>query len=82
MVVYALSQWVKSHLVDFVKVIGGGTLIILGLHFVLIQIVSQFIRLSGIWLYVESLVLIVVFAPIINLVKKYFPILYGKYRIQ
>ena len=53
---------------------------ILGLHFVIIQVLNQFVDIRGIWLYVESLVILVAFIPVIKFIEKYVPVLYGKYR--
>lgn len=79
--IYAISRLLKSYLSDFVSVIGGGgTLVILGLHFVIIQILNQFISIRGIWLYVESFVILVAFIPVIIFIEKYVPVLYGKLR--
>ena len=53
---------------------------ILGLHFVIIQVVNQFVAIPGIWLYAESLVILVAFIPVIKFVERHIPILYGKLR--
>ena len=77
---YAISRQCKSYLPDSVSVIGGGTLVILGLHFVIIQVLNQFIDIRGIWLYVESLLILVAFIPVIKFIEKHIPVLYGRFR--
>jgi len=54
--------------------------VILGLHFVIIQVINQFIDIQGIWLYVESLLILVAFIPVIKFIEKHIPVLYGKFR--
>ena len=76
----AISLLFKSYLFDFVRVIGGGTLIILGFHNIIIQIVGQFIHIQGWLLYVEAILILLFFYPINVLIKRRLPLLYGKYR--
>lgn len=78
--IYAISMMLKRYIADYVSVIGGGTLVILGLHFVIIQVVNQFVAIPGIWRYAESLVILVAFIPVIKFVERHIPILYGKLR--
>lgn len=77
---YATSRLCKLYLSDSVGVIWVGTLVILGLHFVIIQVINQFIDIQGIWLYVESLLILVAFIPVIKFIEKHIPVLYGKFR--
>jgi len=77
---YAISRQCKSYLSNSMSVIGGGTLVILGLHFVIIQVLNQFIDIRGIWLYVESLLILVAFIPVIKFIEKHIPVLYGIFR--
>ena len=62
--------------------LGGGTLIILALHFEIITLIQRILSISGLLLYVESLIVLLVCIPIILFTKKYTPVLYGKYRVQ
>ena len=82
-VIYALSRLLEHSPRGFARIIGGGTLIILGLHYpIMVQIVSKMIPLTGAWLYVEAFVILLAFVPIIMFVKKSIPSLYGKSRID
>lgn len=80
--VFALSSLLKPYLASTVGVLGGGTLLILGLHFLIIQIIQQFLSISGMWLYVESFLILVSFLPVILFVKRFMPVLYGLYRVR
>lgn len=55
-------------------------MIILGLHPIIIVVLQNIYRLSGALLYVEALLILLIFIPINLFVKKYIPILYGIYR--
>lgn len=61
--------------------LGGGTMVILGLHPIIIVILNNMYRISGVLLYVEAFLVLLMFIPINLLVKKYLPVLYGVYRI-
>lgn len=78
--IYGLSMPVKRYVYNAVRIVGGGTLVILGLHFVIIQTLNQFLRIHGSWLYFESFIILITFVPIILFVEKHLPLLYGKYR--
>ena len=78
--IYSISMMLKSYLSDFVSVIGGGTIVILGFHFVIIQISNQLLHISGWWLYVKALLIFIMFYPVILFVKKHIPVIYGKNR--
>lgn len=78
--IYCVSNLLQSYLSNYVRIIGGGTLVILGLHFVIIQIINKFTDIHGIWLYLESLVIFVGFIPVIKYIEIHIPVLYGKLR--
>ena len=77
---YAISMLLKLYLSDFAKVMGGGTLVILGFHFIVIQVLNQVLHIGGGWLYVKAFCIFMAFFPVILFVRKYIPVLYGKYR--
>lgn len=79
-VVYSLSWLLGSHLSRFTRIIGGGTIIILGLHVVLMLALDSWLHLDGYWLYLEALVILLVFYPVIIFSQKYIPVVYGMYR--
>lgn len=76
--VYSISRMVERYLSDYARVLGGGTLVILGFHSVIIQILNQLISIQGFWLYLESLLILVFFIPVIIFTKEHLPVLYGK----
>lgn len=78
--VYVIATSFQRFLPAFAGVVGGGTLIILGLHFEIITCIERFVEISGYGLYVESLLVLLIHYPIILLAKKYCPLLYGKWR--
>ena len=80
--VFSIAKLLKSLFLGFAKVIGGGTIVILGLHFVVIQIVSQFLHLSGVGRLIEAIAILLLFWPVILFVKNKMPILYGIKRIN
>ena len=61
--------------------VGGGTMVILGLHPIIIVILNNMYRISGVLLYVGAFLVLLMFIPINLLVKEYLPVLYGVYRI-
>ncbi len=61
--------------------LGGGTMVILGLHPIIIVILNNMYRISGVLLYVGAFLVLLMFIPINLLVKEYLPVLYGVYRI-
>lgn len=63
-----------------ISILGGGTIVILGLHYIIIVVCNNIYRLSGVSLYVLSLAILLAFIPINQIVKKYIPILWGRYR--
>lgn len=77
---YSVSMLIKMYLYDFASVMGGGTIVILGFHFVIIQITNQLLHISGVWLYVKAFLIFIMFYPIIVFVKNHIPLLYGKNR--
>ena len=81
---YVLSIFLKSIqskiINTIVFTISGGTLIILGFHSTIIQFVTYFLPISNYLLYILSFFILIFFVPIIIFLKKYFPIIYGKYR--
>lgn len=81
---YAIARLLELYLADFVFITGGGTIVILGLHGIVMSIfkrsVFKLISFDGIWIYAESLFILIVIVPIIIIVKKYIPVLYGNKR--
>lgn len=79
--VFVLSKWCSKLFNPFnISVLGGGTLNMLGLHPILIVIFNNILRLSGWTLYIESIIIFLLFIPLNKLVKRNFPLAYGLYR--
>ena len=55
--------------------------VLLGLHPIIIVILNNMYRISGVLLYVGAFLVLLMFIPINLLVKEYLPVLYGVYRI-
>lgn len=86
-VIYSISLLLDRCYSEIVSIIGGGTLIILALHPIVIHLFGSIKNLIGIentnvlWAYVEALLILLIFIPVIQIIKHYFPLIYGKYRI-
>lgn len=81
LLVYSISIVLSKMLNSLnVSIIGGGTMVILGIHPILIVIMNNIVNVHGLMLYVFSLALLLIFIPINQYVKKHFPVLYGTYR--
>ena len=71
-----------------VRILGGGTIIILGLHVILVLTYELFIRTAlnpasrGFELYVVALVILLAFIPVILFCRNHLPLLFGKKRIR
>ena len=82
---YAIARMLELYLADLIYVIGGGTIIILGLHGIMMSIfrmtVCNLISFDGIWIYAESFFILIAIIPIIIFIKKYIPVLYGNKRV-
>ena len=78
--VFAVSYLCKSQLNAVISIMGGGTLLVLGLQFNVMFLISYFITFEGYWRYLEALLVYLLFIPFIVFVKRYISVLYGKYR--
>ena len=81
-IVFVLSFLSKSYLSYFVRVVGGGTLVILAFHYEILKVVNRFLNINGLWRYLEALIILLAFFPIIMFIKNNLPVLYGKYRAK
>ena len=82
--VYAFSRLLENFFVKIVSIIGGGTIVILGLHgnyfLHTISIITNRTIIGG-WKYLECLIIMLVMIPIILLIKRFLPFLYGLKRV-
>lgn len=85
--IYGISYSLRLYLVDIANVIGGGTLIILALHPIVLHVCDSIMNYLGIldsislfWRYIEAFFILISFIPLIVGIKRYIPLIYGKYR--
>ena len=67
---------------SYITKISTGTIIILGFHHHLINIVRNYFPVTTILDYVFSFIIIGIFIPLIYISEKYFPLIIGKYRVK
>ena len=78
--VFAISKLIgQTH--QLVTIISRGTIIILGLHKLLINLIWAFFSASYLDLAFAAII-VIVFVPIIIMTEKYFPLMAGIYRIK
>ena len=71
-----------------IELLGSGTIIILGLHVILVLVYELFIRTAlnpssrGMELYMVALAILLAFIPVILLFKNHFPLAFGKLRVK
>lgn len=80
MLIYSFCILIGHFSSNAVNTIGGGTIIILGFHFIVIKSIAHIYIVQGHWLYIESFLILLSFIPLIKKIKQHFPILYGKLR--
>lgn len=78
--IFFISKYLGKYNFKFLKTISVGSIIILGFHIFFIQIIEKIYPESSLLEYIWSLLIILLFVPIISFSQKYFPILIGKYR--
>lgn len=68
----------------FMKILGGGTIVLLGLQnfFMLVFDKLGVLHLNVFFDYMLPIVVLLICTPMITFLKKYFPIIYGTYRID
>lgn len=77
---YAISRLAESYLQRFVNIVGGGTLIILGLHIMVMSIINMLFPIYGLFKYGEALIILLLLVPVIVFCKNHFKLLYGAKR--
>lgn len=87
--VFALSKWLERLHHKWLITLSSGTIVILGFHIYFIQAISHITggifhkpALTSIWAYALSIVLLLLFIPIIQLAEKYFPYVVGKRKFK
>lgn len=82
--IFTLSKALQGVKLKSISLLGGGTIIILGAHQILISILEKF-RLINVVTFLDYLfafLILIAFIPIIKIIRKYVPILYGTYRVR
>lgn len=78
-IVYLLSNRLSKWNSKALQLLSSGTIVILGLHMHFIRLYQIVIPFpSSIWDYLTAYLLLLLFIPIIQLIKNYFPVLMGK----
>lgn len=85
--IFIVSKWCEQWKNKMTSDISMGTIVILGFHFPIVVFIARQLKELTEWSFLivsclSSVTIIVCFIPIINLLKTYFPIILGKYRIE
>ena len=76
--VYIISKWLNKVNLYLVRVISLGTILILGFHYNLIEFINRYLD-NG---FLTSVVIMLLFVPVIILCERYFPYILGVYRVK
>lgn len=83
--VFAVSRLLEGNLVKFIKIVGGGTIVILGLHgnYFLhnISVITNRSIVGG-WKFLECALILLIMFPIIIIIKRYLPVFYGYKKVK
>lgn len=82
-IVFIISKWLDKYKISYVVDISKGTIVILGFHGLILKWVIRMIspQVSLLDL-LYSLLVVLLFIPIIRLTERHFPLIIGKYRIK
>ena len=80
MMIFAASK-LLGHATKAVVILSRGTIVILGFHKLLINLIRVFFPASYFDIFF-ALLIVLLFVPIILIVEKYFPLMAGKYRVN
>ena len=80
MMIFAFSKLFRQ-VPPFVSIISRGTIIVLGLHKLLIYLVRDYFPASYLDIFF-AVMIVLLFMPVIIWTEKYFPLMAGKYRIN
>lgn len=79
-IVYFFSIMLSRYNGKSLRLLSSGTIVILGLHMHIIRLYRIFVPFAAepsVWDYLAALVLLLLFVPIIHIIKRYFPVLMG-----
>lgn len=80
---YVISLLLQKYTPSYIVTISKGTILILGFHYFLIMIIRSYVNQSATILdFLYAAFIVVLFVPLIILIRKHFPLLLGKYRFQ
>ena len=80
--IFFICKYLERYNFKWLKTISQGTIIILGFHIFLVQILRKIFPEPSFLDYVWSLLIIFLFIPVIIFTQRYIPILLGKYRAK
>lgn len=80
--IFFICKYLERYNFKWLKTISQGTIIILGFHIFLVQILRKIFPEPSFLDYVWSLLIIFLFIPVITFTQRYIPILLGKYRAK
>ena len=80
--VLIVSKWMRDFWSASIVTISTGTIIILGFHYYVINIIQKMGIDVPMLDYVFAALIVIAFIPIIRFTEKHFPYLIGKYRVQ
>ena len=76
--VYLISKCLDNYILSGVKDISNGSILILGFHYYLVKFIIIFTDKYSLQTCLYSLIILILFVPIIRLTKRYFPVLLGR----
>lgn len=77
-IIYILSKWLDNIRLSVVTTISNGSIVILGLHYMLIG----YTKITPSLDFISALLLLLLFVPVIKLCEKYCPLVLGVYRMK
>ena len=80
--IFLISKLLEKFHWSIIADVSIGTTLILGFHMHIIHIFRHFFNIPSFADFVFSIIIVLLFVPIIRLCKRYAPIIMGKYRIK
>ena len=80
--IFLISKLLEKFHWSIIADVSIGTTLILGFHMHIIHIIRHFFNIPSFADFVFSIIIVLLFVPIIRLCKRYAPIIMGKYRIK
>jgi len=80
--IFFICKYLERYNLGWLRTISVGSILILGFHIFLVQILRKIFNEPSFLDYVWSLLILFIFIPIITFTQKYLPLLIGKYRTK